>query len=68
MKLLSAYLLAVLGGNATPSKDEVRAIVAAGNGEVDDAELDTLFAELDGKDINELVNSGLEKLSGVSLA
>ena len=49
MRHIAAYLLLVLGGNATPSADDITAVVAAAGGEVEGAAEETLIAELAGK-------------------
>lgn len=42
MKLLAAYVLLVLGGNATPSAEDVTSVITSVGGEVDEESL-TLF-------------------------
>ena len=49
MRLIAAYLLAVLGGNEAPTSDDVKAIVASAGVEVDEERLATLIKELEGK-------------------
>ena len=44
MKLLAAYLLLVLGGNATPTAEDVTKVVTSVGGEVDEEQLNTLLA------------------------
>ena len=71
MKLLAAYLLLVLGGNATPSAEDVTAVITSAGGEADEAQLATLFADLEGKDVAELLAKGekdLKSVVGVSAA
>ncbi|GAB0490334.1 hypothetical protein MMPV_001568 [Pyropia vietnamensis] len=65
MKYLSAYMLAVMGGNTSPSADDVKGILGAVGAEVDDAILDKLMSELSGKDINEVIAEGMTKFSSV---
>lgn len=62
MRYLAAYCLLVIGGNATPSAEDVTAVITAAGGEVDEAKLASLIAELEGKDINELLATGQERL------
>jgi len=64
MKLLSAYLLASLSGQS-PSKDTIKTILAAVGAEADQAQLDKLFAELEGKQIDALIAEGSSKLASV---
>jgi large subunit ribosomal protein LP2 len=54
VKLIGAYLLATLGGNASPSASDVKKILDSVGIEADGEQLDKLIAELDGKDINEV--------------
>lgn len=63
MKHLATYMLLVLGGNASPSKDDVVKAMSAVGIEGDDARLDKLLADLEGKDLNELMASGKEMLA-----
>ena len=68
MKYIAAYMLAIAAGKTLPTKEEVTAIIKAANGEVDDAKLESLFKEVEGKDINELIAAGKEKMSAVPTA
>ena len=54
MKHLAAYLLLGLGGNASPSADDVKAVLESVGIEADQERLDKLISELEGKDINEV--------------
>ncbi|CAM8965028.1 unnamed protein product [Rhodiola kirilowii] len=65
MKVIAAYLLAVLGGNTTPSADDLKKILASVGAEADDDKLQLLLTEVKGKDITELIASGREKLASV---
>lgn len=49
MKAVAAYLLCVLGGNATPSADDVSGIITAIGGEADDATIASLISNMKGK-------------------
>jgi large subunit ribosomal protein LP2 len=42
MKEVAAYLLLVLGGNATPSAEDVTGVIAACGGEADEARIAAL--------------------------
>lgn len=61
MKYLAAYLLLVIGGNATPSAADVSAVITAAGGESDAERVGALITELEGKDINELIAAGKYK-------
>jgi large subunit ribosomal protein LP2 len=65
MKHLAAYLLLGLGGNTSPSAADVKAVLESVGIEADDERLNTLISELEGKDINELIAAGSEKLASV---
>ena len=65
MKHLAAYLLLVLGGNVTPSADDVTAVITASGGEVDADKLAALITDLEGKDIHELLAKGDKDLKSV---
>ncbi|XP_060899358.1 60S acidic ribosomal protein P2 [Labrus mixtus] len=65
MRYVAAYLLAVLGGNASPSAKDIKAILGSVGIEADDERLNKVTSELNGKDINEVMNSGLSKLASV---
>uniref|UniRef100_A0A7N0RFM9 Uncharacterized protein n=1 Tax=Kalanchoe fedtschenkoi TaxID=63787 RepID=A0A7N0RFM9_KALFE len=65
MKVIAAYLLAVLGGNTTPSAADLKKILGSVGAEADDDKLELLLKEVKGKDITELIASGREKLASV---
>ena len=66
MRYIAAYLLATLGGNKKPSAADVEAILKSVGIQVEDREkLDFLISELQGKHIEEVINSGLEKLATI---
>ncbi len=54
MKHLAAYLLLGLGGNASPSKKDVKEVLDSVGIEADDERLDKLLSELKGKNISEV--------------
>ncbi|KAF4965225.1 hypothetical protein FSARC_6944 [Fusarium sarcochroum] len=65
MKHLAAYLLLTLGGNTSPKAADVKAVLESVGIEADDDRLNTLISELEGKDIQELIAEGSEKLASV---
>ncbi|PWS23035.1 50S ribosomal protein P1 [Enterococcus faecium] len=65
MRYVAAYLLAVLGGNNSPSSKDIKSILGSVGIEADDERLDKVISELNGKDINEVMNAGLSKLASV---
>jgi ribosomal protein L12E/L44/L45/RPP1/RPP2 len=58
MKLIAAYALLVVSGKEAPTAEEVTAVVTAAGGEVDEASLASLFGDLEGKSIHELLAKG----------
>uniref|UniRef100_A0A7N0RHU5 Uncharacterized protein n=1 Tax=Kalanchoe fedtschenkoi TaxID=63787 RepID=A0A7N0RHU5_KALFE len=65
MKVLAAFLLAVLGGNAAPSAADLKKILGSVGAEADEDRIELLLSEVKGKDITELIASGREKLASV---
>uniref|UniRef100_A0AAY5JZ84 Large ribosomal subunit protein P2 n=1 Tax=Esox lucius TaxID=8010 RepID=A0AAY5JZ84_ESOLU len=70
MRYVAAYLLAVLGGNTSPSAKDIKGILGSVGIEADDQRLNKVISELNGKDINEVLNAGnpLTALSFTCLA
>ena len=62
MRHLAAYLLLVVGGNTKPTAEDVTNVLSQAGIEADSERLSQLLSELEGKDINELVALGKEKL------
>jgi hypothetical protein len=54
MKLIAAYLLLQLGGNASPSAEDIKSLLETVGVEAEQERLDKLISELEGKDINEV--------------
>ena len=54
MKHLAAYLLLGLGGNTSPSADDVKGVLSSVGIEADDERLDKLLSELEGKDLQQV--------------
>lgn len=52
MRHIAAYLLLLIGGNASPTAADVKKVLAAVGIESDDERLGKLISELKGKDIN----------------
>ena len=49
MRYVAAYLLAVLGGNASPSADDLSAIISSVGIDVEKEKIDKVISELSGK-------------------
>ncbi|KAG8085752.1 hypothetical protein GUJ93_ZPchr0010g9652 [Zizania palustris] len=65
MKLIAAYLLAVLGGNPSPTADDIKNILESVGVEANEERLEFLLSELEGKDITEVIAAGREKFASV---
>ncbi|XP_071711273.1 large ribosomal subunit protein P2y-like [Rutidosis leptorrhynchoides] len=65
MKVVAAYLLALLGGNTSPSAEDLKTILGSVGADADDERISLLLSEVKGKDITELIASGREKLASV---
>ncbi|CAJ2660154.1 unnamed protein product [Trifolium pratense] len=65
MKVIAAYLLAVLGGNASPSAADLKQILGSVGVDAEDNNIELLLSEVKGKDFAELIASGREKLASV---
>ncbi|XP_071372366.1 large ribosomal subunit protein P2-like isoform X2 [Centroberyx affinis] len=65
MRYVAAYLLAVLGGKANPSAQDIKHILGSVGIEADDERLNKVISELNGKDTEEVLNAGMSKLASV---
>jgi large subunit ribosomal protein LP2 len=65
MRIIAAYLLAVLGGNSSPSGADIKKILDSVGVEADDSQIDLLISELSGKDVFQVINEGKKKLAAV---
>merc|ERR1719347_1481826 len=65
MRYVAAYLLAVLGGNASPSAADVKAIISSVGIDAEDDKLSKVIDELKGKSVEELIAEGSKKLASV---
>ena len=59
MRYVAAYLLAVLGGNASPSDKDLKKILSSVGIDADVACMKKVISELKGKDINDVMASGM---------
>ncbi len=62
MRHLAAYMLLVAGGNASPSAADVKTLLESASIDTNEERLTQLIAELNGKDLNELIALGKDKL------
>ncbi|XP_067137490.1 large ribosomal subunit protein P2 [Centruroides vittatus] len=65
MRYVAAYLLAVLGGNRNPSAKDVEKILSSVGIESDSERLSKVISELNGKDVQEVIENGKAKLASV---
>ena len=63
MRVVAAYLLAVLGGNAHPDAAAVTAILSSVGVEADKARVQALIDSLKGKDVYAVIKEGNAKLA-----
>merc|ERR1712179_404631 len=64
MRYVAAYLLAQLGGNDAPNADAIKAILSSGV-DADEEKLSKVISELSGKNIDDVLAEGKEKLASV---
>merc|ERR1712183_447563 len=64
MKYVAAYLLAAQSG-ASPSKDAVTKILESIGADIEADKLDKVFAELDGKNVDDVISEGMGLLASV---
>jgi len=65
MKYVAAYAMANLGGKATPTEADVTKILDAAGVAIDKDTLKVVLKKLEGKDVNEVIASGLDKLESL---
>lgn len=65
MRVVAAYLLAVLGGNASPDAAAINSILSSVGIEAEAEKVEKLIAELSGKNLDELIEAGSEKLASL---
>eukprot|EP00277_Geminigera_cryophila_P023175 CAMPEP_0179466080 /NCGR_PEP_ID=MMETSP0799-20121207/47495_1 /TAXON_ID=46947 /ORGANISM="Geminigera cryophila, Strain CCMP2564" /LENGTH=199 /DNA_ID=CAMNT_0021270703 /DNA_START=12 /DNA_END=612 /DNA_ORIENTATION=+ len=62
MKHVAAYMLCVLGGNKSPSAEDVKKILSSVNAKADDACLKKVIDEMAGKDLETVIAEGSKLL------
>ncbi|KAF3578433.1 hypothetical protein DY000_02034554 [Brassica cretica] len=65
MKVVAAFLLAVLSGKACPTSADIKVILNSVGCETEDSQIELLLKEVNGKDVAELIAVGREKLASV---
>ncbi|XP_009618588.1 large ribosomal subunit protein P2-like [Nicotiana tabacum] len=65
MKVIAAYLLGALGGNASPTAEDLKAILSSVGAEADNEKIELLLSQVKGKDLAELIAAGREMIASV---
>ncbi|NP_001093906.1 ribosomal protein, large P2 b [Danio rerio] len=65
MRYVAAYLLAALGGKDSPSTGDIKKILESVGIEADDVRMSKVVAELNGKNVEEVIAQGFSKLASV---
>ncbi|XP_014252088.1 60S acidic ribosomal protein P2 [Cimex lectularius] len=65
MRYVAAYLLSALGGKDNPTESDIEKILSSVGIEADSERLKKVVSELKGKNLEEVVNKGKEKLASV---
>jgi large subunit ribosomal protein LP2 len=65
MRIIAAYLLAVLGGKDQPTSGDITKILESVGIKADAAQVDKLINELKGKDLDALIAEGTKKMQAV---
>jgi large subunit ribosomal protein LP2 len=63
---VAALLLCKVGGKAG-SADDIKAVLEAAGATVDEDALTKLCGDMDGKDVNELLAAGMEKMKDIPM-
>merc|ERR1740117_1346184 len=63
MKYLGAYMMAVIGGKATPTAKDIKDILDAGGIASEKAMLDMVVKRMEGKTVHELIEAGSKKFA-----
>ncbi|CAH8267057.1 unnamed protein product [Arabidopsis lyrata] len=66
MKVISAFLLAKLGGNENPTSNDLKKILESVGAEIDETKIDLLFSLIKDHDVTELIAAGREKMAALS--
>ena len=66
MREIAALMLCKIGGKEG-SADDIKAVLEAAGAEVNEEQLTKLMGDIEGKDINELLAAGMEKLKDVPM-
>ena len=65
LKYVSAYLMEVVAGNANPSAADVKKVLKSIGANVDEDVLNTMMKNVQGKNVHELIASGMKSMQSV---
>lgn len=65
MRYVAAYMLAILGGNKAPTEEDIKKILGSVGVEYNAEQSKKVVSELSGKDLEELITKGSEKLATI---
>ncbi|XP_019407139.1 PREDICTED: 60S acidic ribosomal protein P2 [Crocodylus porosus] len=65
MRYVAAYLLAILGGNESPTSKDLKKILDSVGIETDDERVNKVISELNGKNIEDVIAQGNGKLASM---
>ncbi|KAF1741738.1 hypothetical protein MXB_1732 [Myxobolus squamalis] len=68
MRYVAAFVLSKLAGTATPTVEDLKNIIIAADGEFEEKQARVVVEKLSGKDINELIARGNEKMASLAPA
>lgn len=65
MRYVAAYMLAILGGNKAPTEGDIKKILSSVDIEYNEEQSKKVVSELSGKNLEELIQQGTEKLATI---
>lgn len=65
MRYVAAYMLAILGGNKAPSEEDIKKILGSVGVEYSPEQSKKVVSELSGKNLEDLIQKGSEKLATI---
>ena len=65
MRYVAAYMLAILGGNKAPSEEDIKKILGSVGVDYNAEQSKKVVSELSGKNLEELIQQGTEKLATI---
>ena len=63
MRYVAAYMLAVLGGKASPAEKDLKAILSSVGVDADAEKLKKVISELKGKSVEEVIAEGKKRVN-----